>query len=165
MTRRRLAIALIALAAVALVTIEVATSRTVGTRPAPPLPTEVLNSPRVSLASLRGKPALLTFWASWCHPCQQEAPELERFARSLGNRGQLVGVDWSDDLGGARDFLQRYAWTFPVLRDSGEVGDEYGLNGLPTTFVLDRRGRIVEALRGPQTEASLSDALSSATGT
>src|SRR5947208_1642979 len=58
-------------------------------RLAPPLPRQVLTPPPVTLASLRGKPALINFWASWCHPCQEEAPRLQRFAAGLGGRGRL----------------------------------------------------------------------------
>jgi thiol-disulfide isomerase/thioredoxin len=161
-TRRGILTTGIAVAAVvAVIAIEVATGGSPKTRPAPQLPSQVLNPPRVDLSSLRGKPALINFWASWCHPCQQEAPEMERFAQGLHGRAHLVGVDWSDDLGSARDFVREHRWSFPVLRDEGQVGDEYGISGLPTTFVLDRRGRIVETLRGPQTRADLEAALRS----
>jgi cytochrome c biogenesis protein CcmG, thiol:disulfide interchange protein DsbE len=162
MTRRGIVTTGAVLAAVAaLIAIEVASGGSPAARPAPQLPSEVLNPPRVDLAALRGKPAFVNFWASWCHPCEQEAPEMERFARSLHGRAHLVGVDWSDDQGKARDFVREHDWTFPVLRDTGEVGSEYGISGLPTTFVLDPRGRIVETLRGPQTRADLEGALDS----
>lgn len=129
-------------------------------RAAPPLPRTVLVPPHVSLAGLRGKPVIVDFWASWCEPCRHEAPQLERFARSLHGRARLVGVDWSDGLDGARAFVHRYGWSFPVLRDpQGTAGDRYGLSGLPTAFVLDSGGRIVERLPGPQTESSLREAL------
>lgn len=131
-----------------------------GGRPAPALPAAVLVPPRESLASLRGRPALVNFWASWCGPCREEARRLERLARTLRGRASLVGVDWSDGLVGARAFVRRYGWTFPVLRDpQGTVGERFGINGLPTTFVLDSRGRIVQTLRGPQTTADLREAL------
>jgi thiol-disulfide isomerase/thioredoxin len=132
-------------------------------RQAPKLPSEVLIPPRVTVSGLRGRPAVINFWASWCGPCRQEAPQLERFARSLHGRAGFVGVDWSDGLSGARSFLSRYGWTFPVLRDSeGTAGEDYRLIGLPTTFVVDSRGRIVKTLSGPQTESSLWSALRAA---
>jgi cytochrome c biogenesis protein CcmG/thiol:disulfide interchange protein DsbE len=132
-------------------------------RPAPQLPREVLVGPRVDLASLRGKPALVNFWASWCGPCKDEAPELKRFSEGLGNRATLVGVDWNDVEDNARDFIAKSGWQYPILRDpSQKVGTQYGLNGLPTTFVLDSDGNIVETLQGPQTVASLDRALAAA---
>jgi cytochrome c biogenesis protein CcmG/thiol:disulfide interchange protein DsbE len=136
-------------------------------RRAPTLPRETLEGARVTLASLlagaHGKPALVVFWASWCGPCAQEAPALERFSKTSVGRGRIVGVDWSDARSGAVQFLRRYAWTFPNLRDAeGLVGNSYGLTGLPTTFVIDADGRIQAALRGPQSERSLRSALAAA---
>jgi len=137
-------------------------------RPAPALPRETLLGPRVTLASLLagagGRPALVVFWASWCGPCAQEAPALERFSRSALGRGRIVGVDWSDpSLSSARAFIRHYSWSFPVLRDGeGLIGDAYRLTNLPTTFVIGTTGRIRRALVGPQSEGSLTAALAAA---
>src|SRR5713101_4788493 len=65
-------------------------------RPAPALPSRVLVGPRVDIASLRGRPAIIHFWASWCLPCVREAPQLARLAGELHGRARLVGIDWSD---------------------------------------------------------------------
>jgi peroxiredoxin len=90
----------------------------------------------------------------------REAPAIERFAQSAAGRGRIVGVDWSDALSGARSFVRRYSWSFSNLRDSeGLVGNRYRMTGLPTTFVVDSRGRIRSILRGPQDERSLQTAL------
>ncbi len=141
----------------------IAGTRSAAGRAAPPLPRQVLTPPAVTLASLRGKPALINFWASWCQPCQEEAPRLQRFAAGLGGRGHLVGVDYSDALSDARAFIRRYRWTFPVLRDgSGTTGAAYDIPGLPTTAVLDAQGRIVKTLIGPQTQKTLEAALRAA---
>ncbi len=133
-------------------------------RPAPQLPRERVAGAPVTLATLEhtahGRPALIVFWASWCPPCNHEAPALERFSRSAAGRGRIVGVDWSDARSGASAFVRRYGWTFPNVRDGeGTVGNEYEIADLPTTFVLDGKGHIRRTLRGPQTEASLSRAL------
>jgi cytochrome c biogenesis protein CcmG/thiol:disulfide interchange protein DsbE len=132
-------------------------------RRAPALARERLAGPPVTLASLLATAhggAVVVFWASWCGPCEKEAPALERFARSPAGRGRIVGVDWSDARGGARGFISRYAWSFPNVRDGdGSVGEAYHLTGLPTTFVLDAHGTIRAVLRGPQDEASLTRAL------
>jgi cytochrome c biogenesis protein CcmG, thiol:disulfide interchange protein DsbE len=160
---RMIGLGLVLAAVGGIVAAEIATSGGQPLRPAPALPTEVLSGHRVDLASLRGKPALVNFWASWCGPCKQEAPELRRFAEETGHRAALVGVDWNDRPDNARAFIAQSRWSYPVLRDpSGEVGNAYGLNGLPTTFVLDSSGHIVQKLQGPQTASSLSQAVASA---
>ena len=133
-----------------------------GGRAAPALPTEVLNPPRVTLASLRGKPAIVNFWASWCGPCGKEAHQLALLSHDLRGRARLIGVDWNDALPGARGFIKKNRWTFPNLRDAdGSTGNDYRLSGLPNSFVLDRDGRIAKVLIGPQTVASFERALRS----
>lgn len=130
-------------------------------RPAPALPTDRLSGAPVTLASLRGHPALVVFWASWCTPCEQEAPAFERFARSLHGRAVVVGVNWSDpSLAGAKGFIRRFGWTFPNLRDPDETsGQKFGVINLPTTYAIDGSGRIRDTLHGPQTPQSLERAL------
>jgi cytochrome c biogenesis protein CcmG/thiol:disulfide interchange protein DsbE len=155
-------------AAVAVVAVfGLASSHTASGRAAPALPHESLAGGPVTLTSLlaaaRGRPAAVVFWASWCGPCAQEAPELERFARSPAGRGRIVGVDWSDPLlSEARSFIRRYGWTFPSLRDAeGAVGYSYHLRNVPTTFVIDAHSRIRATLIGPQSVHSLETALAS----
>jgi peroxiredoxin len=125
-------------------------------RAAPPLPAKALHPPAVDLAALRGQPALVDFFASWCAPCAEEAPTLRKLSASLAGRATVVAVDWDDAGGAARAFVRKHGWDFPVLADtSGAAGEKYGLVGLPTSFVLDPRGRIVATFRGPQSEATL----------
>src|SRR2546423_9550282 len=95
---------------------------------APPLPPTPLTGRAISLADLRGKPALINFWASWCGPCRKEAPELRRFSRTLHGSARLVGVDYTDDVASARAFARQAGWGYPLLRDpNGTYGDRYGL--------------------------------------
>ena len=161
MTRRRLVVAgCAALAVVGLIAAGAFRTASSGDRSAPALPSEVLHGRPVTITSLRGRPALINFWASWCTPCRDEAPQLERFAR--GHRGRLavVGVDWNDAAASARAFIRRYGLSYRLLRDgSGSAGSAYGIGGLPTTFVLDSHGHIVATLRGPQTAQDLRRAL------
>lgn len=161
MPRRAILPTVVVVAIVAVIAVEVLTSGSGGTtgKPAPQLPTSVLQPPKVTLADLRGGPALINFWASWCEPCREEAPELERFQRTL-HGAHLVGVDYTDREDAGRAFLHEHGWTFPVLDDpDGVYGAKYHLPGLPTTVVLDSRGRIAETLSGPQTAADLRAAL------
>lgn len=163
--RPRIAAALLA-AIATLVSVEVLVPGSpagVAGAPAPELPRELLSGQRVDLASLRGRPALINFWASWCAPCRQESPLLERIAE-MGHRGpKVVGVDWNDSPRNARAFIHSLGLRYSILRDpSGVVGERYGINGLPTTFILDPEGRIATVLRGPQTSAGFRAALRSA---
>jgi cytochrome c biogenesis protein CcmG/thiol:disulfide interchange protein DsbE len=129
-------------------------------RQAPPLPAKALRPPGVDLAGLRGEPALVDFFASWCGPCAEEAPTLRKLSTAMAGKATVVAVDWDDAGGPARAFVRKHGWTFPVLADtSGTAGEKYGLVGLPTSFVLDPRGRIVATFRGPQSEAKLRRAL------
>jgi cytochrome c biogenesis protein CcmG, thiol:disulfide interchange protein DsbE len=155
--------ALLVLAALLLVGL--AGKRGAGSRPAPALPTATLAGPPVTLHTLlAGHAALVVFWASWCEPCQHEAPAVERFAQSAAGRRHVVGVDYGESsLSGPRAFVRRYRWTMPVLLDpDARAGEAYGVTSLPNTFAIDARGRIVRTLRGPQTPQSLAQALAAA---
>jgi cytochrome c biogenesis protein CcmG/thiol:disulfide interchange protein DsbE len=162
--RRVLAWVLAGLLVAVLLVVGLSGKGAAGGRAAPKLPRELLAGSPVTLASLRtaaaGRPALVVFWASWCGPCQHEAPSVERFARSAAGRGRVVGVDWSDEADSARRFIAKNHWSFSNLRDGeGSVGLAYGLRGLPTTFVIGADGSIEKTLIGPQTEQTLSRAL------
>jgi thiol-disulfide isomerase/thioredoxin len=163
-SRRRWA--LTALLAVALVAVAIPALRSAPgrvLRRAPALPSKALSGRAASLASLRGKPVYVNFWASWCTPCNREARALERFARLAPQHAVVVGVDLNDTLGAARTFVRRYGLTYPILRAGGDaISSAFGLETLPTTFVIDRRGRIAETLNGPQTVATLTGALAAA---
>jgi cytochrome c biogenesis protein CcmG/thiol:disulfide interchange protein DsbE len=162
---RTLGLAVVLIAAiVVLAVVGLAPSKSSG-RKAPALPREHLSGTEVTLGKLLsssgGRPSLVVFWASWCGPCTQEAPAIERFSRSTEGRGRIVGVDWSDRRGSALGFIRRFGWSFPNLRDGeGTVGNAYEMTGLPEIFVLDHSGHIRVALHGPQTQASLTHALS-----
>jgi len=104
-----------------------------------------------SLADYRGKVVVLNFWASWCKPCTEELPLLERTHRSLSGRDALVlGANYQDVSDSALGFVRRFKLTYPSLRDrDGEFADRYGSRAFPETFVIDRRGRIAATRRGP----------------
>jgi cytochrome c biogenesis protein CcmG, thiol:disulfide interchange protein DsbE len=107
-----------------------------------------------SLADYRGHVVVLNFWASWCEPCRDESPLLQRWHQRLDKQGATVlGVDVQDISGDALDFVAEYGLTYPMLRDGpGDVRDDYGILGLPETFVIDRRGRVAAVARGPVDE-------------
>ena len=100
---------------------------------------------------------MLNFWASWCEPCRDESPLLDRWhARaSKGGRGTVLGVDVLDVSDDARDFVREFGLDYPMLRDGeGEVLEPYGVVAYPETFVIDRKGRIAATRRGPVDESS-----------
>ncbi len=102
-----------------------------------------------TLASYRsdGGYVVVNFFASWCPPCQDEAPLLNRLQRQLAGRATVVGVAWNDLTGDTRRFVHDFHVGYPILRDvDGSFAGAYGVKGMPETFVLDPQGRIV-ALR------------------
>jgi cytochrome c biogenesis protein CcmG/thiol:disulfide interchange protein DsbE len=119
--------------------------------PAPPLTLRRLDTTgTLSLASLRGKVVAINFWASWCGPCRDEAPLLERTWRENRAKGfVLLGVDANDSSGEARKFIRKHGLTYPIVHDAhGSTLGHWGVPGLPTTFVVDREGRVVAKVLG-----------------
>jgi thiol-disulfide isomerase/thioredoxin len=101
-----------------------------------------------SLASLRGYPVVLNFWASWCTPCAREAPVLTSAARSQQGRVVFVAVDVNDFTKDARRFLGTHRVPYVAVRSGRSITERFGLVGLPETFYVDRLGRIRGMTRG-----------------
>ena len=127
-----------------------------GTPTAPAFSLERLNgSGELSLASLSGKTVVLNFWASWCGPCKDETPLLQRgWGRWKGKNVVFVGVDVKDFRGDARSFLSRFGVTYPNVYDGkGSLVGRYGVTGFPETYFIDALGRVVYRIAGPVDEA------------
>jgi cytochrome c biogenesis protein CcmG, thiol:disulfide interchange protein DsbE len=126
-----------------------------GSRPAAPgagvsLP-KLQGAGQTSLRDLRGRVVVLNFWASWCGPCENEAPTLQKAQARLarGDAGTVLGVTYKDDASASRDFVRKYGVTYPSLRDDRlRLAPKWGTTKLPETFVLDRSGRVVALSRG-----------------
>jgi cytochrome c biogenesis protein CcmG, thiol:disulfide interchange protein DsbE len=120
--------------------------------PAPDRELPVLGGPGSgSIAEYRGRWVLVNLWASWCGPCRQEAPALDRFARRYRQRDvRVLGINVQDNSGDALAFLREYDVRYPQLRS---VGDErsaaFGSTGVPENFLVDPRGRLALIRRGP----------------
>ncbi|MFQ5961671.1 MAG: TlpA family protein disulfide reductase [Candidatus Methylomirabilales bacterium] len=112
---------------------------------APPFALTLFDGDSLRLAELRGKVVVVNFWASWCFPaCYEEAPVLEGAWRAYKDRDVVVvGVNVQDTEKAAREFMDRFKFTFPNGPDpGGKISIDYGVYGIPETFVLDKEGRI-----------------------
>jgi len=118
-------------------------------------------APAASLASFAGKVVVLNFWASWCEPCQDEAPLLERAQSQLQRHDATVlGVTYLDASPDSESFVRQYHLTYPNLRDTdGDFAHSYGTDQLPESFVIDRHGHIVAISRGEIDQAFLNRAV------
>ncbi len=118
--------------------------------PAGPLP-RLSGTGTGSLAGYRGRWVLVNFWASWCIPCRQEAPALERFQRMHGGPGfTVLGIDTRDLSGDGQKFVRQYGFTYPQLRDGdGQRAHEFGSTGVPENFLVDPQGKLRLIDRGP----------------
>ena len=112
---------------------------------------------RVAIDELRGTPVVLNMWASWCTPCEQESPVLADAWQRLGRQGvAFVGINVQDLRGDARAFSERFGLTYPSVRDARRgVADDYGATGIPETFFVDPRGRVVAHVIGVVSAAQL----------
>ncbi len=149
-------------------------------KPAPEFALPDLGGRKVSLADYKGKALLINFWATWCGPCKVETPWLVDLRNQYAPKGFEVlgisaegdGVDPSDKDGWAKDraaiseFVQRMHMPYPVLMDGDSLSKPYGgLDAMPTSFFVDRNGKIVAATMGitskDDIEANIQKALGS----
>jgi cytochrome c biogenesis protein CcmG/thiol:disulfide interchange protein DsbE len=111
---------------------------------------------RVSLESLRGRPVVVNFWATWCVPCLEEHPVLLRAARRLGEQVAFLGVVYQDQPAAVASFLAERGSAYPSLLDEGgRAAIAYGVYGVPETYFLDARGVITDKRVGPLDERLL----------
>ena len=130
----------------ALLLLTVTRSRTPINQPAPDFLLPDLNGQVVRLSQLKGKVVILNIWTTWCPPCRQEMPTMERLYQRLKS-SEVFMLAVSQDVDGRNTvvpYLQEGGFTFPVLLDvHGEVGKKYGVTGYPETFIIDRQGKVV----------------------
>ena len=147
---------------VVIVTLSITGTGGGGPHQAPPAPAKnfslgALGHPahRITLGSLAGQPVIVNFFASWCTPCQKETPMLARFAKHTNVA--VIGIDVNDPTSSALAFVHKTGVTYPVATESamGSTVVNYNLPGLPATFFLDSRHRIVKRVYGAVTPAEL----------
>lgn len=120
---------------------------------APDFELETLDGEIVRLSELRGEKVILNFWASWCPPCREEMPEMQRFYDDYKDDIKVIAVNYNEKDQKVIDFLDEYGYTFPMPLDrDGSVGNEYGVLTLPTTYFIGTDGIIQEPRHiGPMT--------------
>ena len=131
--------------------------------PAPAFTLQALNTPtrntELSLNNLRGKAIVLNVWASWCVPCNQEAPMLQaawKQAQAQGKNVVFLGIDFQDASSDALSFLHKYGINYPnVLDATGSVSIDYGVTGVPETIFINSKGTVVSAVREELTQQEL----------
>ncbi|HVE93234.1 MAG TPA: TlpA disulfide reductase family protein [Actinomycetota bacterium] len=110
---------------------------------------------RLGPGSFSGRPVVVNFWASWCEPCREEAPELRRVSQSHPEVA-FLGVSILDGRREAQEYLKEFGITYPSVRDaSGRTSKRFGVTGVPETAFLDSRGRLVGSYAGAFTEGQL----------
>lgn len=110
----------------------------------------------ISLASLRGKPVVVNFWATWCEPCKVEHGVLTSAAQRYGDRVQFLGIVYEDEVPKIDAFLKRYGSGYPALLDvGGKTAIAYGVGGIPETFFIGADGKVVSKFTGPITAHEL----------
>jgi thiol-disulfide isomerase/thioredoxin len=125
-------------------------------QPAPSWSEPSLPGPALASASLRGKPVYLNFFATWCPPCNQEAPAIDALQRQYGARGlRVVGVDVLENARKAAEFRNGHHLSYPVVVDGGTLRDQYDVNGLPVHVFIDRGGVIRKIAVGELSPADM----------
>ena len=134
-------------------------------RPAPPFSlAPVGGGSPISLESLRGRPVVVTFWATWCVPCFEEHAALAAAARTF-KEVQFLGIVYEDDEARTKAFLAQRGSSYPSLMDAeGRTAIAYGVFGVPETFFIDGQGRIVDKYVGPLSRGAIAELLGKAKG-
>jgi cytochrome c biogenesis protein CcmG, thiol:disulfide interchange protein DsbE len=113
-----------------------------------------------SIADYLGDWVLVNFWASWCAPCRDESPTLQRFSERHEDDVVVLGIDTQDLSDDALDFVDEFGLTYPMLRDpdsESPLSDEYGATGLPESYLIDPEGEVAMICRGPVDEQDLQE--------
>ena len=112
--------------------------------------------PSLSMAGLRGKPVYLNFFASWCPPCNEEAPDVDAVQQQFKSDGlQVVGVDVLENEKKAQLFVDQHHLSYPAVVDSGTLRDAYNINGMPVHVFIDRSGVVKKIVIGELSKSEM----------
>lgn len=118
-------------------------------KPAPDFSLRAFEGPTLELAALKGKPVVLNFWATWCYPCQAEHALLQEAAAHYGSRVQFIGVIYQDSEPEVRKYLRNRESHYPQVFDpQSRTAIDFGVAGVPESFIIDAAGMIVHKEAG-----------------
>ncbi len=129
-------------------------------QPAPAFALTNLAGKQVSLADYKGKPLLINIWATWCAPCVAELPELQNLQNARKDVLTLLEINYKEPGEAVATFIKKNNYTMEVLLDEkGDVGRDYQMFGLPTSYFVDRNGVIQHTYMGDMTKEIINDGL------
>ena len=135
----------------------------VDTEQAPDFHLTLLNGDQASLADLQGQVVMVDFWASWCAPCRHEAPVLEQtYKEYAGREVEFVGINIWDLPDNAAPYVEEFGISYPNgVDEDGKIAIDYGVQGIPEKFFIDRNGLVRQKFVGPIRESTLRETLDS----
>lgn len=125
-------------------------------QPAPDWTQPTSTGSTLTLSSLRGKAVYLNFFATWCPPCNEEAPDINALQKKYASQGlQVVGVDELEDAKKASQFVRKFGLVYPAVVDDGTLQSQYNVNGLPVHVFINRSGIIKKIFAGEMSKAQI----------
>ena len=128
--------------------------------PAPDFTLQTVDGRMVSLSDFRGKAVVVNFWATWCPPCRSEMPDLQQTYSERADDVVVLAIDVQEAREPVRRFVEQYGLTFPILLDTnGDVTQSFGIQSLPTSFFIDREGRVAAFNMGALNKSAIAKKL------
>jgi peroxiredoxin len=119
----------------------------------PDFTAKTIDGRELTLSKLRGKVVLLNFWATWCPPCRSEMPLFQKVYQKYKDRGfEIIGISTDASQGQVQKFIKEYGLTFPIIMDDQNLTAKFNVSGLPTSFLIDRDGRVIKVRLGEYEE-------------
>lgn len=117
----------------------------------------------VSLASLKGKPVFVNFWATWCPPCVKEMPDIQKMYEKYGDKIQFVTINIDANKKEIKAFMDKHGFTMPVMMDSdGSASAAYSLQAIPVSYIIDSEGNLLNQHLGAMNYSELENFITSA---
>jgi thiol-disulfide isomerase/thioredoxin len=121
-------------------------------KPLPPFEMTALNGKKINNASLKGRPAVIDFWATWCGPCKKASPVMQSLHKKFGQQGLLVigadGFEQTPGAGPAKAYAKEHKYDYLFTHSNDKLMAEWGINGVPTIIFVDRTGKVAKVQVG-----------------